>query len=92
MDGTRSNFAATLAASQKEQIAAAVKSSGRTPQTLLAAMLDRVTPAPFDATPQRALDSYLVAGGTWTGSVEQINTRAAGLARLLVASSEYQFV
>jgi hypothetical protein len=55
-------------------------------------MLDRVTPAPFDSAPQQALVSYLLAGGAWTGSAAQINTRAAGLARLLVASSEYQLV
>jgi hypothetical protein len=36
--------------------------------------------------------SYLAAGGAWTGSVEQLNTRAAGLARLLAGSSEYQLV
>jgi len=88
----RTNFAATLAASQKETLAVALEADGRTPQALLAAMLDRVTPAPFDAMPQQALMSYLVAGGTWTGSDAQLNTRAAGLARLLVGSSEYQLV
>jgi uncharacterized protein (DUF1800 family) len=88
----RSNFAATLAASQKETLAVALESDGFTPQALLAAMLDRVTPAPFDAPPQQALMSYLVAGGNWTGSAAQLNTRAAGLARLLVGSSEYQLV
>ena len=40
----------------------------------------------------RRCTSYLLAGGAWTGSAEQISTRAAGLARLLVASSEYQLV
>ena len=88
----RSNFAASLASSQKNFIAAALEPDGATPQALLAAMLDRVTPAPFDAAPQQALVSYLVAGGAWTGSTAQLNTRAAGLARLLVASSEYQLV
>jgi uncharacterized protein (DUF1800 family) len=88
----RSNFAATLAASQKNHIAVALEPDGRTPQELLAAMLERVTPAPFDAAPQQALVSYLLAGGAWNGSAAQINTRAAGLARLLVASSEYQLV
>jgi hypothetical protein len=88
----RTNFAATLAASQQENLAVTFESDGRTPQALLAAMLDRVTPAPFDALPQQALVSYLVAGGPWTGSAAQLNTRAAGLARLLVGSSEYQLV
>jgi uncharacterized protein (DUF1800 family) len=88
----RMNFAATLAASQKEHLASALEPDGQTPQALLAAMLDRMTPAPFDAAPQQALVSYLLAGGAWTGSAEQINTRAAGLARLLVGSAEYQLV
>jgi uncharacterized protein (DUF1800 family) len=88
----RTNFAATLAASQKQHLAATLESEGQTPQALLAAMLDRVTPAPLDAAPQQALMAYLVAAGTWTGSGEQLNTRAAGLARLLVGSSEYQLV
>jgi uncharacterized protein (DUF1800 family) len=88
----RTNFAATLAASQKDYLAVSLESEGQTPQALLAAMLDRVTPAPFDSIPQQALMSYIVAGGTWTGSAEQLNTRAAGVARLLVGSSEYQLV
>ena len=88
----RTNFAATLAASQQENLAVAFEPDGGTPQALLTAMLGRVTPAPFDAVPQQALVSYLVAGGPWTGSAAQLNTRAAGLARLLVGSSEYQLV
>jgi uncharacterized protein (DUF1800 family) len=88
----RTNFAATLAASQKEHLAVTLESDGGTPQALLAAMLDRVTPAPFDTAPQQAMVTYLVAGGAWTGSAAQLNTRAAGLARLLVGSSEYQLV
>jgi uncharacterized protein (DUF1800 family) len=88
----RTNFAATLAASQKQHLAAGLESDSETPQALLAAMLDRLTPAPLDAAPQQALMSYLVAAGAWTGSGEQLNTRAAGLARLLVGSSEYQLV
>ena len=88
----RTNFAATLAASQKAHLAAALETKGTTPQAALAAMLERLTPAPFDPGPQQAMLSYLVAGGAWTGSEAQLNTRAAGLARLLVGSSEYQLV
>jgi hypothetical protein len=36
--------------------------------------------------------SYLFAAGAWSGGGEQLNTRASGLARLLVGSSEYQLV
>jgi hypothetical protein len=51
-----------------------------------------VTPAPLDAGPEQALMTYLFAAGAWNGSGEQLNTRASGLARLLVGSSEYQLV
>jgi uncharacterized protein (DUF1800 family) len=88
----RANFAATLASNQKSFIAAGFRSQGRTPQDLLDSMLTRVTPAPFDAVPRQALMSYLASAGSWTGSGEQLSTRAAGLARLLVGSSEYQLV
>ncbi|HLG56902.1 MAG TPA: DUF1800 domain-containing protein [Vicinamibacterales bacterium] len=88
----RTNFAAALASSQKQFIAASLSSEGGTPQALLAALLERVTPAPLDSGPQQALMSYLGGAGTWIGGGEQLNTRAAGLARLLVGSSEYQLV
>jgi uncharacterized protein (DUF1800 family) len=88
----RMNFAATLAASQKGFLAAALEPEGSTPQALLSAMLDRITPAALDSGPRQALMSYLQAAGTWNGTGEQLNTRAAGLARLLVGSSEYQLV
>jgi uncharacterized protein (DUF1800 family) len=88
----RANFAATLAANQKEFLSASFSSEGSTPQGLLAAMLERMTPAPFDPGPQQALMQYLGGAGTWIGSGEQLDTRAAGLARLLVGSAEYQLV
>ncbi len=88
----RTNFAASLAASQKEFLAADLLADGGTPQKLLAALLDRVTPAPLDSGPQQALMSYLGGAGTWIGTGEQLNTRAAGLARLLIGSSEYQLI
>jgi uncharacterized protein (DUF1800 family) len=88
----RSNFAANLASSQKEHLAVSLEAEGSSAQGLLTAMLDRVTPAPYEAGPQQVLMSYLMADGTWSGSPSQLNTRASGLARLLVASSEYQFI
>jgi uncharacterized protein (DUF1800 family) len=88
----RTQFAALVASSQKEHLATALREEGQTPSGLLAAMLDRVTPADLDAGPNQALMSYLAAAGPWNGSAEQLATRAAGLARLLVGSSEYQLV
>lgn len=88
----RSNFAAVLAANQREHLAVAMRPSGRTPQALLTAVLDRVRSAPLDNAPQRALESYVLAEDAWSGRDDQIQTRASGLARLLVGSSEYQLV
>jgi uncharacterized protein (DUF1800 family) len=88
----RTNFAATLATSQKAFLAATVAPLAQSPQALLDALLVRVTTAPLDSAPRQALMSYLAAAGSWTGGDEQLNTRAAGLARLLVGSAEYQLV
>ena len=88
----RTNFAATVASSQKQFLAASLASDGGTADRLLATMLDRVTPAPFDSAPQQALMDYLLADGSWTGSQSQLETRASGLARLLVGCSEYQLI
>jgi len=88
----RSNFASTLVSTQKDYLAAAVQSDSASADGLMAAMLERITPAPLDRAPQQALSSYLTAGGVWSGSASQVSTRAAGLARLLVGSSEYQLV
>ncbi len=88
----RTNFAATLASSQKQFLAATMTPDAGTPEALLAKMFDRVTPAPMDQAPQQALMSYLTAAGPWDGKGEQLNTRASGLARLLVGSAEYQLV
>ncbi|MEZ5320053.1 MAG: DUF1800 domain-containing protein [Vicinamibacterales bacterium] len=88
----RTNFAATLAASQREFLAVSLGADGGTRDALLGAMLDRVTTAPLDRAPREALQAYLQAAGSWTGSPSQLGTRAAGLARLLVGASEYQLV
>ena len=88
----RSNFGSALVAGQKPELAASLASSGQTASGLMVAMLDRISPAPLDPNPQQVLASYLLAGGAWSGSQDQLETRAAGLARLLVGSAEYQLV
>jgi uncharacterized protein (DUF1800 family) len=88
----RSNFASALVSGQKPQLAASLASDGQTASGLMTAMLNRISPAPLDSNPQQVLASYLLAGGAWSGSPEQLETRAAGLARLLVGSAEYQLV
>jgi uncharacterized protein (DUF1800 family) len=88
----RGNFASSLVTSQKEALAAAVASNAETMNGLMTAMLNRITTAPLDSSPQQILSSYVAAGGAWTGSEEQVTTRSAGLARLLVGSAEYQLI
>ena len=89
---SRTNFAAALASSQKQFLSVSVAKDAASPQGLLETMLNRVTPMPFDQAPQQALMAYLMAAGVWSDSGEQLNTRASGLARLLIGSAEYQFV
>jgi uncharacterized protein (DUF1800 family) len=88
----RTNFAATIAASQKDFLAVSLQSDNRSADGLLNAMLNRMTPAPFDQIPQQALMNYLLADGPWTGSETELRTRASGLARLLVGCAEYQLI
>jgi uncharacterized protein (DUF1800 family) len=88
----RSNFASALVSSQKEALAASVASDAETMNGLMTAMLDRITTAPLDSSPRQILSGYLAGGGAWTGSADQITTRSAGLARLLVGSAEYQLI
>lgn len=88
----RTNFAASLSASQRPYLTVAMRADGRSADGLLTGMLDRIRTAPLDATPRRALEGYLANERPWTGDDGQIATRASGLARLLVGSSEYQLV
>jgi uncharacterized protein (DUF1800 family) len=88
----RSNFAASLVAGQKDELAASLATDGQTQSGLVTAMRARITTAPLDPAPQQALSTYLAGGGAWTGSAEQVATRGAGLARLLVGSAEYQLI
>jgi len=88
----RANFAATLAANQRAHLVASLDEDERTSQALVETMLDRLTPAPFDAGPRQALGSYVQAIGSAGSSAAQVDARAAGLARLIVGSSEYQLL
>ena len=71
----RANFAATVAASQKEFLAASLAPEVNSADGLLATMLDRVTPAPLDPGPQQALMTYLLADGAWRGTDDELTTR-----------------
>ena len=89
----RMNFASTLSANQRFNIAREVTAAAkRSPDALVQHFLDRLSPAEYDREPYDSLVSYVGAGVTWTGSDSQVSTKAPSVARLIVGSSEYQFV
>jgi hypothetical protein len=87
----RMNFAATLAANQKFNLARAAAAYRGSPENLLDFFLERLSPSPFERAPYSELMGYLKSSA-WTGSDAQLNSKAAGLAKLIVGSAEYQFV
>jgi uncharacterized protein (DUF1800 family) len=88
----RMNYAATLAANQRFNLARAVADAKGSPDSFVEYFLDRLSAAPYDSDPHTDLVSYLQIGGAWTGSDAQVQAKAAGITRLIVGSSEYQLV
>jgi len=88
----RMNFAASLAQNQRANLVRDLSGSTSSPESVLDFFLDRLTPSPFSQEARNALLAYLEAGGAWTGSAAQVQAKAAGLARLIVGSGEYQVV
>jgi uncharacterized protein (DUF1800 family) len=90
----RMNFAATLAANQRFNLATQAKlaRASRTADTLLFYMTSALRTAPLDSGIAAEWANYLRATGAWTGSDPQIQAKAAGLAHLMAGSPEYQLV
>jgi len=88
----RMNFAATLAANQRNSLVTLTADAAASPESMLDFFLDRLSPAPYLEGPRNDLLAYLGAGGAWTGSDAQRRTKAAGLTRLIVGSAEYQLM
>lgn len=88
----RMNFASSLAGNQKFNLGRDAAPYRSSPDRLLDYLLGRLSPAPLDSRQRDELGGYLRAGGSWTGSDAQLNTKASGLARLIVGSGEYQLV
>jgi uncharacterized protein (DUF1800 family) len=89
----RMNFASTLAANQRFNLAREVAPAARrTPEDLLAFFMNRLSPSYMDQGPRDDLVTYLRAGASWPASDNALNSKSAGLTRLIVGSSEYQFV
>ncbi|MBI4887875.1 MAG: DUF1800 domain-containing protein [Acidobacteria bacterium] len=88
----RMNWAATLASNQRFNLSRAAAAARRTPDDFMGFFLGRLTPAPIDSVPYDALMAYLAGGASWPASDADLVAKSAGLAKLLVGSSEYQFI
>ena len=88
---SRMNFAATLMGNQKFNLGRELQPYRQAPERVVEYMLNHFTYAPISQDVYNALVEYARGGGTWTGNDTQLNNKSAGLARLIVASSEYQF-
>jgi uncharacterized protein (DUF1800 family) len=88
----RMNFASTIAANQRFNLATAANAAKDSPEKMVSFFLDRLSAAPLDDGPMGELHNYLRSGGAWTGSTTQLQTKSAGLVRLIVGSGEYQVV
>jgi uncharacterized protein (DUF1800 family) len=89
---SRMNFAGTLAFNQRFNLARDAAGARSSPDALLEYMLDRLSPAVYESGPIEDFKQFLQMGGTWTGSDAQLQSKGNGLARLIIGSSEYQFV
>jgi uncharacterized protein (DUF1800 family) len=90
----RMNFASSLAANQKFNLANAVKTANasKTAEALLAYFTDALVTAPADSSVTTELSTYLHATGAWTGSDAQLQAKAPGIVHLIAGSPEYQLV
>jgi uncharacterized protein (DUF1800 family) len=89
---SRMNFAAALAFNQQFNLARAASGRGETPESLLSFVLDSMTTAPLSPEAVSELSAYLLATGPWTGAAGQLRAKVSGLAHLVIATPEYQFV
>jgi uncharacterized protein (DUF1800 family) len=88
----RMNFASTLAANQRFNLAIAAQPSAASPDALLSFVLDALRTPALDQTTLNALGDYLRATGAWTGGAAQLQTKVPGLVHLVAGTPEYQFV
>ena len=88
----RMNFASSLALNQKFNLARAAVPVRDSPDNVVSYFIERLSPSAYDEQPMADLKAYMVAGGPWSGSDAQLQTKTAGLIKLIVGSSEYQLV
>ena len=86
----RMNFASTLAANQRFNLARDLQPYRQTPERVLEYMLARFRTMTFSSTATTAMTDYL-RSTAWTGADAQLQQRIPGLTRLIVGSGEYVF-
>jgi uncharacterized protein (DUF1800 family) len=87
----RMNFASTLAANQKFNLASASASARASSRSVVDYLLSRLT-VDVENTVYNDLLAYAAAGVAWTGSDAQLQSKAPGIVHLILGSAEYQFV
>src|SRR5439155_7914139 len=85
----RMNFASTLAANQRFNLATSSKAFNQSPQTFLSYFTGQIATAPAENSVTELM-TYLTATGAWTGSDAQLQAKATGLVHLIAGSPEYQ--
>jgi len=88
----RMNLGSTLTSNQRFNLRDAAKPYGKTPDALLSWMLDRLPMADLDSAMYNDLRSFLTGSGSWTGSDAQLLVKASGLAHVILAAPQYQFM
>jgi uncharacterized protein (DUF1800 family) len=88
----RMNFASSLALNQKFNLARAATPVRDSPDKVLQYFMERLSPSAYEDQPLAELKTYMLSGGAWTGSDAQLQTRSAGVIKLIVGSAEYQLV
>ena len=88
----RLNFASTLATNQRANLVREAQPFRTSPERVLEFLLTRYQTTGFSSDGYGALQDYLRAGIRWTGTDAQLTTKVPGAVRLLLGSSEYQFV
>lgn len=87
----RMNYASTLAANQKFNLATASAGARGSTRSLVDYLLSRLTVDVANDVYSDLL-TYTAAGVSWTGSESQLQTKAPGVVHLILGSAEYQFV
>jgi uncharacterized protein (DUF1800 family) len=87
---SRMNFASTLAANQRFNLARDAQPHRSSPERVRDYALSRFRTMAFTDSQRTAMTDYL-RSTAWTGNDAQLQARMPGLTRLIVGSGEYQF-